>query len=111
MTLNHVTLAVPEVALDKAFLIDHFGLRDGGGTPGIAFLHDDGGLLLTLIKAKEVVYPAIFHIGFIQPSEARVDAINARLREAGFEVAPPKRTHGYTFYVKAPGGYLVEVLA
>lgn len=111
MTLNHVTLAVPDVEETKAFLIEYFGLQDQGGRQNIAFLFDDKGLVLTLIKAKDATYPAFFHIGFIQESEAKVDEINARLRAGGYEVAAPERSHGYTFYVKAPGGFLVEVLA
>ena len=33
-----------------------------------------------------------------------------RLRADGFEVNPPERSHAYTFYVKAPGGFTVEVM-
>ena len=28
----------------------------------------------------------------------------------GFDAAPPARSHAWTFYVKAPGGFVVEVL-
>lgn len=111
MTLNHLTLAVPEVAETKAFLEKYFGLRDQGSRPNMAFLLDDRGLVLTLIKAKDATYPAFFHIGFIQESEAKVNEINQRLKDDGIDVAPPARSHGWTFYVRAPGGFLVEVLA
>lgn len=110
MTLNHLTLAVPDVAATKSFLIEYFGLREEDGRQNIVFLRDDQGMVLTLIKAKDVSYPAFFHIGFIQESEAKVDEINARLRSAGIDVAAPERSHGYTFYVRAPGGFLIEVL-
>lgn len=36
--------------------------------------------------------------------------INQKLREDGYDVSPPQHSHGYTFYVKAPGGFTVEVL-
>jgi lactoylglutathione lyase len=111
MTLNHITLSVPEIEPTKAFLEKYFSLQDNGHSrANIAFLTDDKGLILTLIKAKDAVYPAFFHIGFIQESEAKVDEINQRMRDDGLEVASPERSHGYTFYVKAPGGFLVEVL-
>jgi catechol 2,3-dioxygenase-like lactoylglutathione lyase family enzyme len=29
----------------------------------------------------------------------------------GFDVEPPQRHHAWTFYVQAPGGFTVEVLA
>lgn len=90
MTLNHITLAVPEVEPTKIFLETYFGLKDNGQSrTNIAFLLDDKGLLLTLIKAKDAVYPAFFHIGFIQESEACVNEINARLKADGIEVAAP----------------------
>ncbi len=110
MTLNHLTLAVPEIGPTKEFLERYFGLQDNGHSrTNIAFLIDDKGLVLTLIKAKDAVYPAFFHIGFIQESEAKVDEINQRMKDDGLEVGSPERSHGYTFYVKAPGGFLVEV--
>ena len=59
----------------------------------------------------EVSYPGMFHIGFMQDSRAEVDAVYQRLSEAGFK-AKPAHDHGsYTFYVKAPGGFTVEVLS
>jgi hypothetical protein len=38
-----------------------------------------------------------------------VDAVHAALTADGVEVASPQRAHAYSFYVKAPGGFLVEV--
>ena len=56
-------------------------------------------------------YPATFHIGFIQPTEQHVDAINQRLRNDGFDVSLPSRQHGaWTFYFLAPGGFTIEVM-
>jgi hypothetical protein len=58
-----------------------------------------------------VSYPASFHVGFIQPNPERVDEINRRLKEDGYDVPPPSRQHGsWTFYFRAPGGFTVEVL-
>jgi catechol 2,3-dioxygenase-like lactoylglutathione lyase family enzyme len=114
--LNHLNLAVPDVQQARGFLVKYFGL-DPWGKPGndaIAFLRDDNGLVLTLTnidRATEVKYPGAFHIGFIQESRERVDEINRRLREDGFEVDPPQKLHGsWTFYFTAPGGFTIEVL-
>jgi hypothetical protein len=49
--------------------------------------------------------------GFGQESEERVNEIYQRLLDDGFEVEPPQRLHAWTFYVQAPGGFMVEVLA
>ena len=49
------------------------------------------------------------HRFFIE-SEERVDEIHRRLQEDGFDGPPPENTgHSYGFYVKAPGGFMVEV--
>jgi catechol 2,3-dioxygenase-like lactoylglutathione lyase family enzyme len=85
---------------------------------------DEGGLVLTLMRAGwppyrgqpgneevQVKYPGNFHIGFAQDSEERVNEIYRRLKEDGFDVEPPQRSHAWTFYVNAPGGFMVEVLA
>ena len=111
MRLNHVNLAVTDVGAAKQFLATYFGLQDlGGGNKNMAFLRDDAGLILSMFKGKDISYPATFHIGFIQPSEAAVDEINARMKADGFDVSPPERSHAWTFYVRAPGGFVVEVL-
>jgi lactoylglutathione lyase len=116
MKLNHLNLSVTDVQATKAFLEKYFALRDEGGDQGrknFAILRDDNGMVLTLMQGAPatVTYPRTFHIGFIQESEAQVNALNQRLRDDGFDVSPPERSHAWTFYVQAPGGILVEVLA
>ena len=121
MTLNHLNLTVTDVPAARRFLETYFGLQahtnpyTGEATgaadhPGFAVLFDDRGLVLTLMKGRTADYPATFHIGFIQPAEADVDALHARLTTDGFGPGAPERSHAYTFYVKAPGGFVVEVL-
>ena len=116
MKLNHLNLTVTNVPEAHQFLQKYFGLRDRGGNNNIAFLADDDGLLLSLTSMKvgretEVKYPATFHIGFGQESEERVNEINRRLKEDGYDVPPPSRQHGsWTFYFRAPGGFTIEVL-
>jgi lactoylglutathione lyase len=117
MVLNHLNLAVTDVGAAKAFLETYFGLT---ATPGVgdderfALLRDDAGMAVTLMRGAagaEVSYPGTFHIGFIQPTEEAVNALNKRLAQGGHDVRPPKHFHGsWTFYAKAPGGFSVEVL-
>jgi catechol-2,3-dioxygenase len=116
MNLNHLNLTVTDVSETQRFLEKYFGLRNQGGNNNIGFLSDDNGLVLSLTSMKvgketEVKYPATFHIGFIQESAERVNEINRRLKEDGFDVPPPSRQHGaWTFYFQAPGGFTIEVL-
>jgi lactoylglutathione lyase len=117
MKLNHLNLTVTDAAETAQFLENYFGLRRMEGVDPkttFAMLRDDGGMVLTLIRASRdtaVEYPATFHIGFIQESEERVNEINQRLQEDGYTVPPPARLHGsWTFYFTAPGGFTIEVL-
>ena len=112
MRLNHLNLTVTDVAAAARFLESYFGLQARGGNAGMAFLTDEDGFVLTLMKAKRSdppAYPSTFHIGFFIDGEDRVDEINQRLKEDGFEVASPQRSHAYGFYVQAPGGFTVEL--
>jgi lactoylglutathione lyase len=111
LKLNHLNLTVNDVNATQEFLEKYFGLKTMD-TRGNAFavLLDDNGLVLTLMKGTDVSYPKTFHIGFIQESEERVNEINQCLKADGFDVNPPQRLHGWTFYVEAPGGFTAEVL-
>src|SRR5438132_13724613 len=106
MRLNHINLSVTDVEAAKSFLMTYFGLKDmGSSNRNMAFLRDDGGLVLSMFKGKDVKYPGTFHIGFIQESEEKVNEIHQRLIADGFDAPPPQRSHAWTFYVKAPGGF------
>jgi catechol 2,3-dioxygenase-like lactoylglutathione lyase family enzyme len=137
--LNHCDLVVPKVAESRAFFEKYFGFRrivDGGDK--LAVLTDDAGFALTLSSPetgaeidqvqrtgapaleapkagvpdtkRPVEYPAGFHIGFMQDSREGVDEIFKQLKSGGVAVEPPKEYHGaWTFFVRAPGGFFVEV--
>jgi catechol 2,3-dioxygenase-like lactoylglutathione lyase family enzyme len=115
MRLNHLNLTVPDVARTREFFETYFGLRSvfERGANTLSVLVDDSGFILTLNnfdKESDVKYPGAFHIGFNQESRERVDEIHARLKGAGFDPQPPREFHGaWTFYLRAPGGFLVEV--
>lgn len=111
MKLNHLNLTVTDVPAARKFLEDYFNMECAGSRKdSFAAMFDDDGFVLTLMKGSEVHYPKTFHIGFPQENEEQVDKINQQLKEDGYDVEPPQHAHGYTFYVKAPGGFTVEVL-
>jgi len=116
MRLNHLNLTVPDVSQTREFFETYFGLRCvlEKGRNTLVVLVDESGFVLTLNnfeKATTVEYPGAFHIGFMQENRERVDEIHQRLKSAGFDVESPKEFHGaWTFYFRAPGGFLVEVL-
>ena len=115
MGLNHINLTVPEVSQSRAFFEKYFGFRcvADRGRDALSVLIDDSGFVLTLSnfeKVNKVEYPGAFHIGFMQDSSERVDEIYRRLKADGYEAEPPREFHGaWTFYLKAPGGFLLEV--
>ena len=116
MALNHLNLTVPNVPQTRAFLETHFGFRCLAGAPPsdtFVVLVDESGFVLGLnnfTEAEEVVYPGAFHVGFRQDSREQVDAIYQRLKADGFDMKAPHEFHGgWTFYFRAPGGFLVEV--
>jgi catechol 2,3-dioxygenase-like lactoylglutathione lyase family enzyme len=111
MTLNHLNLTVDDAQASADFLTTYFGMTTMGSRgKNMIFLTDKNSMVLALMKGKDPTYPANFHIGFIRASRAEVDATHAQLVADGFAVDPPSEQHAYTFYVKAPGGFIVECL-
>ena len=115
MKLNHLNLTVTNPLETQKFLQKYFDLQPmGKGNNKMAFLSDDNGMVVGLFhpgQDAEVKYPGSFHIGFIQETDEKVNEINRRLKEDGFDVPAPSRQHGsWTFYFLAPGGFTIEVL-
>jgi catechol 2,3-dioxygenase-like lactoylglutathione lyase family enzyme len=116
MALNHLNLTVPNVPETRAFFETYFGFRHLAGAPQsdtFVVLVDESEFVLSLnnfTEAEEVTYPGAFHVGFQQDGREQVDAIYQRLKADGFDMKPPHEFHGgWTFYFRAPGGFLVEV--
>ena len=116
MKLNHVNIAVPDVAATRAFFENFFGLRctETKGADTLSVLTDGEGFVLILSNFEKQVtpqYPRDFHLGFLlRDGVDHVDELFQRIKAAGFEVPAPKKFHGsWGFYVVAPGGITVEV--
>jgi catechol 2,3-dioxygenase-like lactoylglutathione lyase family enzyme len=116
MRLNHLDLAVPDIAATRDFFETHLGFthQQTLGQNGLAVLRDAAGLVLVLSRLQRAgaqAYPDGFHIGFHLETEAAVRGLYARLTEAGVDVpAPPAVQRGALgFYFTAPGNILVEV--
>jgi catechol-2,3-dioxygenase len=113
MQLNHIDLPVRDLNDAINYFIQGFGFeRLEAPCEGMAILRGDGGFVLVLNQCDgPAVYPAGFHIGFLQPSDDAVHAAYRRLADAGLPVpAPPVISYGVlAFYAEAPGGILIEV--
>jgi len=111
MKINHLNLTVTDVLAAANFLETYFGLRIQGGDSKFTMLFDDNDMVVSLMKSHQAQYPRSFHIGFIQESKEQVNTINQQLKADGYDVQAPEQHHAWTFYVQAPGGFTVEVLA
>lgn len=112
MILKHLNLTVTDVEASGNFLETYFDMTCVNSRgKGFAAMFDDDQFVLTLMKGKNVQYPNTFHIGFPQESRDKVNQINKRLKKDGYAVDSPIESHGYTFYVEAPGGFTIEVLS
>jgi catechol 2,3-dioxygenase-like lactoylglutathione lyase family enzyme len=114
MKLNHLDLQTTDVQALAAFFVDHFDLtrHSNDRSLAIAILGDEAGFTLVIQRHAAPVYPESFHIGFIHDAVAPVRAHRDRLLAAGLaagELSADNR--GTRFYLKAPGGLLVEVSA
>lgn len=110
MKLNHMNLTVTDVNANQMFFEKYFNLKSKGKQrDSFAIMVDEDEFLLALMKGPHVTYPKSFHIGFEQESEKQVNEIYQRLKDDGYKVKPPMKAHRWTFYVKAPGGFMVEV--
>jgi catechol 2,3-dioxygenase-like lactoylglutathione lyase family enzyme len=121
MQLNHLNLCTNDVAALTAFFTDHFGftLEAMRGRNAFAVLRGQDGFALNVMAAPKddaEGYPAAFHVGFIVPHPEMVERKQRELAGAGREPGEVQRfTRGgvatTTFYCRAPGGVLVEVLS
>ena len=115
MALNHLNLTIPDVKQTRDFFETYFGFRRimGREDDSLVVMRDESGFILSLNnfeKAAEVEYPGAFHVGFRQDTREQVDEIHRRLQAGGIEAKPLHEFHGgWTFYFRAPGGFLVEV--
>lgn len=112
MKLNHLDLQSTDVQALAAFFVDHFDLvrRSNDRSPAIAILGDEAGFSLVIQRDPAPLYPEGFHLGFIHDAVAPVAAHRERLVAAGIECGPiDVNARGTRFYLRAPGGLLVEV--
>ncbi|MFT3697223.1 MAG: VOC family protein [Kofleriaceae bacterium] len=111
MLLNHLDLQSTDVQTLAAFFVDHFGFTrvTNNRSPAIAVL-DGEGFSLVIQRNDAPAYPDGFHLGFIQPSIADVQAHHERLTNAGVTIgAISSDNRGTRFYLRAPGEILIEI--
>jgi lactoylglutathione lyase len=128
MRLEHVAVWTHDLERLRAFYERHFGARAGAryrsatreGFTSYFLAFPDGGARLELMSvpalAAAAPEPAVCyaHLALALGSEAAVDALTARLRDAGVPVLSGPRRTGDGYYesvVADPDGNLVELTA
>jgi lactoylglutathione lyase len=117
MNLNHINIPVGDVAANRDFFTKYFGMVTvmEVGKNFLAMLVDQSGMVLNLShfdkdKTAAIVHHKDLHVGFFVDSVEEVDGVYSRITAEGLVVDVPKKMEGrYAFYVKAPGGFDVEV--
>jgi catechol 2,3-dioxygenase-like lactoylglutathione lyase family enzyme len=117
MQLNHMHLSVTDVAATAAFFAKHcdFTLIETRGNNALAILNGENGVVLVLMRLgsgidPDKAYPPMFHLGFLTPDAALVDAKHAAMKADALDVSDVELTRGARrFYCNAPGGLLIEV--
>lgn len=111
MQLNHLNLAVPDLAAATDFFEKGFDFRVVNRFEGMRVLAGDDGFALALTECAQPDYPESFHIGFLQASRDAVSDVHQRLLAAGIEVpVPPADAYGaFIFTCSVPGGIEVEI--
>lgn len=104
MKLNHINLVASNVAEATHFFETyfHFKCTDVKGDNIVAVLKgtDDFTLVLMANKEGAPIYPAAFHIGFMQDSADKVTDIYNKLKTGGIAVGqePKKIRDSFGFY-------------
>jgi catechol-2,3-dioxygenase len=112
MQLNHLHLMVSDATGAAEFLSTYFGMSPlPGARDKFVVMADGAGMVLTLMQGRDHAYPKNFHVGFAQAKRSVVDALWQRLIDDGHHPSTPALAHAWSFYVTAPGGFMVEVLA
>ena len=116
--LNHANFPSGDVGADRAMFETYFGLQAvvrRGDAFALLRDADDFRLVINNIPKRtgDFTYPAdddVHHIGFRLDTREQVDVVQAHLEADGWPVQKPYDLHGaWTFYLKAAGGYTVEV--
>lgn len=112
--IRHVSLAVPDLDAELAFYLEHWGLKQVVKQDGCIYLATHGHDELYVVRLRQAAQRSVDAIGLAADSRADVDALFARVQEAGCTVisAPhdldqPGGGYGFRFF--NPDGLPLEI--
>ena len=111
MKIEHVALYVNDLEAARDFFVEYLGGRANNGYHNVKtgfrsyFIEFDGGARLEVMNKlgmtdapKGLNRTGFVHVAFSVGSREGVDALTARLKEAGYEVVSGPRTTGDGYY-------------
>ncbi len=112
--IRYVGYATPDIAAEHAFYQDQWKLVDVGQADGMSYLAADGGHEAYVVRLREAEEARIDVIALAADDRAGVDALHAKVVDAGCRIIFPPRElttlgGGYGFRFFSPDGLPFEV--
>jgi len=116
--MRHIALNVKDAQVSKKFYMEFFGMD-------LEWQPDADNVYLTSNKQDNLALhkkegldinpnqQALDHLGFIIPTKEDVDAFYQRAKEKNIRIEKELKQHrdgAYSFYLKDPDGYVVQVI-
>ena len=113
--LHYVALAVPDLAAERRFFGETWGLTEVGETDGKVYFAAEGSPFPFVIRLRQDADKKTDLIGFSASSRADVDALFAQAKQAGAKIitepGPAEGpAGGYAFRFFDPDGRAIEVI-
>lgn len=112
--IRYVGYGVPDLAAERAFYVDQWGLREVRATDGIVYFGADGNQEPYVVRLREDLVKRVDVIGLATNTRADVDALHAKVTSAGCRIIfAPKELQsfsgGYGFRFFSPDGLPFEI--
>ena len=113
--LHYVALAVPDLAAEREFFSNTWGLLETGEQDGKVYLAAEGSAHPYVIRLRQDREKKTDLIGFSADSQADVDALFEQVKAAGAKIisepaAAEGPAGGYAFRFFDPDGRAIEVI-
>jgi catechol 2,3-dioxygenase-like lactoylglutathione lyase family enzyme len=113
LSLRHVALFAGDLEAMERFYVDLLGYREEWRPDPDNVYLTRGADNLAMHRGEREPGGPLDHIGFVVPAPEDVDAWSEHLRAAGFAPEQGPKTHrdgARSFYVRDPGGNLVQII-
>lgn len=116
--LRHVALNVRDTQVSKRFYADLFGMEVAWEPDGQNVYLTSAGQDNLALHEKKGLHPdwtrqALDHLGFMMATKEAVATLHQRAKEKNIPIVKPLKEHrdgAYSFYLKDPDGYVVQVI-